>query len=422
MDVERQIDVLIRARYSIIYIVSWEEERVLRTLREIARKRNKKLFTWTVTQGLVEDGGRKVDATTIGAGEALDFALEQDDSAIFVMCDLDPFVEDARVQRKLRDVAHSFRASYKTLIVVSPVLKIPSHLEKDVTVIDYSLPDEEELARLLDRIVNQVRDNPNVTIDLEPEGREVLVKAALGLTASEAEDAFARSVVINGHLGPEDIEVVLTEKEQIIRKSGILEFHSADERFANVGGLDGLKTWLEKRGKAFTEKAREVGLPQPKGALLIGVQGCGKSLTAKAVGSLWQLPLLRLDVGSVFGSYIGSSEQNMRRVMRLSESISPCILWLDELEKGFAGMQSPGVSDSGTTARVFASFITWLQEKTAPVFVIATATTSPPCHRSLCARGALTRYSSSTCRRWRSVRTYSAYIFRGATAILRSST
>ncbi len=373
MDIQKQIDVLMRARYSILYIVSWEEDRVEKTLRAIAEKRDKTMFTWSVTEGMVEIDGRGTNASTTGAVAALDFALEHADPAIFVMRDFDPFLDDTRVERKLRDVARAFESSYKTLVIISPVLTIPDHLQKDVTVIDYPLPDEEELAGLLDGIVQQVKQNPKISVDLEDEHREAVVKAALGLTAAEAEDAFAKALVLNGRLGPEDIEVVLTEKEQIIRKSGILEFYSADEQFGTIGGLDALKQWLIKRGKAFSEKARSFGLPQPRGVLLIGVQGCGKSLSAKAVAGVWHLPLLRLDVGSVFSGIVGSSEQNMRRAMRLAESIAPCILWLDELEKGFAGTQSSSFSDAGTTARVFGSFVTWLQEKTEPVFVIATA-------------------------------------------------
>jgi SpoVK/Ycf46/Vps4 family AAA+-type ATPase len=167
--------------------------------------------------------------------------------------------------------------------------------------------------------------------------------------------------------------VILSEKEQIIRKSGTLEFYRAAEGFGDVGGLDVLKQWMEKRTQAFGQKARDFGLPAPKGILLLGVQGCGKSLSCKAVASQWRLPLLRLDVGKIFSGIVGSSEENMRRAIRMSESVSPTILWLDELEKGFAGTQSSPFSDGGTTSRVFASFITWLQEKTAPVFVVATA-------------------------------------------------
>lgn len=370
---QEQMDVLIRARYSILYVVSWEEDRVEKTIAEIAKKREKKLYTWTITRGLIEQGEGQSDPTTSDPLKALDFIMEADDSALFILRDFDPFLDDPVVERKLRDVAHALRASYKTLIIVSPVLKIPSHLEKDVTVLDYTLPGPAELGKLLDNIIAQVSDNPNIRIELDEQGREQVVKAALGLTASEAENVFAKALVLNSALDLGDIEVVLAEKEQIIRKSGILEFYSASEQFAEIGGLDSLKDWLMKRGKAFSEAARKFGLPEPKGCLLIGVQGCGKSLSAKAVAGLWHLPLLRLDVGSVFAGVVGSSEQNMRRAIRLSESIAPCILWLDELEKGFAGTQSSSFSDAGTTARVFASFITWLQEKTCPVFVIATA-------------------------------------------------
>ncbi len=380
-ETQARIDVLIRARYSILYVVSWEEDRVEKSLAEIAKKRDKKLYTWSITRGMIEAGGDQADPTTTDPLRALDYVMEESEPALFVLRDFDPFFDDPVVERKLRDVARGLRASYKTLIIVSPVLKIPDHLAKDITVIDYPLPEAEDLSKLLDGIVRQVEDNPSIRIELDDDGREQVVKAALGLTAAEAENVFAKALVLNSALDVSDIEVVLAEKEQIIRKSGILEFYSASERFAEIGGLDALKSWLRKRGNAFSERAREFGLPEPKGVLLIGVQGCGKSLSAKAVSGFWHLPLLRLDVGSVFAGVVGSSEQNMRRAIGLAESIAPCILWLDELEKGFAGTQSSSFSDAGTTARVFGSFITWLQEKTKPVFVIATAndiTALPP--------------------------------------------
>ena len=380
-DTRSEMDVLIRARYSILYVVSWEEDRVERVLRDIGEKREKKLYTWTITRGMLQEAGAQADLATTDPLKALDFVMETADAALFVLRDFDPFLDDPVVERKLRDVARSLRASYKTLIIVSPVMKIPQHLEKDITVIDYPLPDMAELTKLLEGIMHQVEGNPSIRIELDEAGREQIVKAALGLTASEAENVFAKALVLNSALDLSDVEVVLAEKEQIIRKSGILEFYSAEEKFAEIGGLDALKEWLGKRGNAFSERAREFGLPEPRGVLLLGVQGCGKSLSAKAVSGFWHLPLLRLDVGSVFGGVVGSSEQNMRRAIRLAESVAPCILWLDELEKGFAGTQSSSFSDAGTTARVFGSFITWLQEKTKPVFVIATAndiTTLPP--------------------------------------------
>ena len=200
--------------------------------------------------------------------------------------------------------------------------------------------------------------------------KQKVIDAAMGLTASEAENVFAKSLVEKGDF---DLKIILSEKEQIIRKSGVLEYYHANENMKEVGGLEELKKWLEKRGKAFTSQARDFGLPEPRGILLLGIPGCGKSLTAKAISSMWQLPLLKLDVGKVFSSFVGSSEENVRRAIATAESIAPSILWLDEIEKGFSGLGSSGQTDGGTTARVFGTFLTWLQEKKTPVFVVATS-------------------------------------------------
>ena len=210
-------------------------------------------------------------------------------------------------------------------------------------------------------------------IELDDDGRERLLQAALGLTLGEAENVFAKIIVQNQRLSGEHVNEVFAEKQQIIRKSGLLEYYAANEEFASVGGLAVLKDWLNKRVVAFTDEARAFGLPAPKGILLLGVQGCGKSLCAKAVSRLWQLPLLRFDMGRMFGSLVGSSEENVRRAIAVAESIAPAVLWVDEIDKAFVGSQSSGVTDGGTTARVFGTFLTWLSEKSAPVFVVATA-------------------------------------------------
>ena len=354
-------------------MLTWEEARIEKDLLEVSERLKKDLFTWSITTGFARMPDGKPDGGTTDPLRALGYLLESKDNGIFLMRDFDPYVKDPTVVRKLRDVARELKMSYKTLIIVSPVMNIPEHLEKDISVLDYQLPDREEIRVLLDRIIAQVSSNPRIQVELDDHEKELLVNAALGLTASEAENVFAKAIVEDGRLDVSDVHVVLSEKQQIIRKSGILEFYPAEEEFSDVGGMDLLKTWLRKRGNAFTERAREFGLPFPKGALLLGVQGCGKSLCAKAVSGLWKLPLLRLDVGSLFSGIVGSSEQNMRRAIRLAESVSPCILWLDELEKSFSGVRSSDVSDGGTTSRVFGSFIQWMQEKTAPVFVIATA-------------------------------------------------
>jgi SpoVK/Ycf46/Vps4 family AAA+-type ATPase len=246
-------------------------------------------------------------------------------------------------------------------------------LDKDVTVLQFGLPKAAEFNRLLDRILEDLRDKPKVRITLTPEAREKLVHAASGLTLKEAENVFAKTLVLDGKIDADDVRIVFSEKQQIIRKSGLLEYYESQERFSHVAGLDNLKLWLNKRTMAFTDRALEFGLPAPKGVLLLGVQGCGKSLCAKAASSLWKLPLLRLDIGRMFGSLVGSSEENMRRAIQTAESVAPAILWIDEIDKAFSGTQGSAGSDGGTSSRVFGTFLTWLSEKTAPVFVIATA-------------------------------------------------
>lgn len=362
--VDVELDILIRARYPIIYVVSWEEKRVEETLREICQKRGKKMLQWTLTTGIAGNAASKDPLA------ALDFIMGAPDQTVFVLKDFHPFINDVAVTRRLRDLVYALKTSYKTLVLLSPLLKLPAELEKEITVVDYQLPTLKDIDRLLEGIIQSVRANPQINTTLAPLEREQILKAASGLTSNEAENVFAKSLVEKRGF---DIDVILSEKEQIIRKSGILEYYRASDAFADVGGMDLLKKWMEQRTSSFTEEAKRYGLPDPKGILLLGVQGCGKSLCAKAIASLWRLPLLRLDVGKVFAGIVGSSEENMRKAIATAESVAPCILWIDEMEKGFAGTQSSPFSDGGTTSRVFGSFITWLQEKQAACFVVATS-------------------------------------------------
>jgi len=380
VDKRREIETLIRARYPILYVVSWEEPRVLSWISEIARKRDKKVFEWSFTTGLVPMGTSLQSQKARGQATrdplvALDMVIDMVEPALFVFKDFHPYLtrQNSAVIRKLKDIAIHLKNSTKTVILVSPVLEVPVELEKEITVVDFPLPTAKEIGELLDRIIDEVRDSAQARIELDGPGRERLLKAALGLTLGEAENVVAKILVNNGRLDADDVASVFSEKQQIIRKSGLLEYCDAREALEDIGGLDLLKEWLRKRGMAFTDRARDFGLPAPKGALLLGVQGCGKSLCAKAVSALWKMPLLRLDVGRMFSSLVGSSEENVRKAVAVAESVAPCILWVDEIDKAFAGSQSSAFSDSGTTARVFGSFVTWLSEKTSPVFVIATA-------------------------------------------------
>lgn len=370
----QEIEDLIKAAYPLIYVVSPEEERVEDLLRDIGRRRGRRLVLWSVTEGFREEANtlsRDV-RDPLRALEAID---GYEDHALFVMRDFHPYLTDPTIVRRLRDLCRNFAHSArhkKHLILLSPIFKAPMELEKDMAVVDFDLPASEEIGRILDGILDSVAPaaRADITSGSDPVRRQSVIDASLGLTANEIRCVLSKSLVRRRDF---DIATILGEKKHIIRKSGILEFFETETRWSDIGGLEVLKDWLNKRQLAFTDPARAFGLPIPRGILLIGVPGCGKSLTAKAVSGLWQMPLLRLDVGKVFSSLVGSSEENIRRAIRTAEAVAPSILWLDEIEKGFSGTRSSGESDAGTTARVFASFITWLQEKSSPVFVIATA-------------------------------------------------
>lgn len=380
MNFQTELETLIRARYPILYIITSEEMRVQNAVVEIAKKRQKKVFEWSYSTGIVPAGTsiqsqKSRSAATKDPLMALDQVIEQVEPAIFVFKDFHPFLtkNNFAVVRKLKEIALHLKNSFKTILLVSPVMEIPTELDKEVTVLNYPLPSREDLSELLDKIIADVKQFKQVKIDLDDAGRERLLQAALGLTLGEAENVFAKIIVKDERLTGDDVSEVFAEKQQIIRKSGLLEYYATDENFSRVGGLTVLKDWLNKRAVAFTSEARDFGLPPPKGILLLGVQGCGKSLCAKAVSNLWQLPLLRFDMGRMFGSLVGSSEENVRRAIAVAESIAPTVLWVDEIDKAFVGSQSSGTTDGGTTARVFGTFLTWLSEKTAPVFVVTTA-------------------------------------------------
>lgn len=362
---------LIKARYSLIYVTSPEEERVEKSLRDLCVEREMRLEVWSITEGFKTLANGQGTRDVKDPMKAIDHVMRSEDRALFVLRDFHPFLKEPAVVRRLRDAATELRKTKKSLLLLSPVTKIPPELEKSVAaIVDWELPNRAEIEGSARRLLPNAPPATQQLIESDPTFMERVVEGALGLTLVEAENVFAKSMVRTHTF---DLETILEEKKQIIRKSGILEYYEHREEFSDVGGMEVLKDWLVKRRHAFSSRARDFGLPLPKGILMIGVPGTGKSLTAKAVGALWQMPLLRLDMGKIFGGLVGSSEENMRNVIKTAEAIAPGILWIDELEKGFSGSQSSGQTDGGTTSRVFGSFITWLQEKTSPVFVIATA-------------------------------------------------
>ncbi|WP_433049064.1 AAA family ATPase [Dactylosporangium sp. CS-033363] len=371
---------LLKARFPVLYVESYEEHRVLSELVAVAAdaglvRTPRPVWTWSATSGLVQPDGAATQYTT-EPDNALDAVLRIQQPGLFVFRDLHNSLGGdvpvlPSVVRRLRDIAAAFKAGAapRTLVIVAPVLRIPADLEKDVTIVDFPLPSEAEIRGVLEAMIAGNAAGGRIRIELDPVGREKFAKAASGLTLNEAENAFARAMVNDGVLDLHDLGVVHEEKRQAVRKSGVLEYVEADVRLDEVGGLENLKRWLAKRDNSWLAAAEEYGLPAPKGVLITGVPGCGKSLTAKAVAAGWGLPLLRLDIGRVFSGLIGSSEQNMRAALRTAEAGAPCVLWVDEIEKGFAS----GSNDGGTSNRVFGTFLTWMQEKTGAVFVIATA-------------------------------------------------
>ncbi|MBE9011906.1 AAA family ATPase [Pseudanabaenaceae cyanobacterium LEGE 13415] len=369
---QEELNILLQAQYPLIYLVTSEEERAEQAISILAQtKPPKRLYLWTVTHGIVEYGQPRsvTQHNTVSPEAAIEWVMRQREPGIFVFKDLHPFIDSPAVTRWLRDAIASFKGTQKAIVLMSPVQTIPIELEKEVVVMDFPLPSMTELNQVLTAQLDLIR-----TRRITTETREKLLKAALGLTRDEAEKVYRKAQVTAGRLTEEEVDIVLSEKKQLIRRNGILEYIEEDETIDSVGGLEELKHWLKQRSNAFTERAREYGLPQPKGMLILGVPGCGKSLIAKTTSRLWGLPLLRLDMGRVYdGSMVGRSEANLRNALKTAESISPAILFIDEMDKAFAGTTGSADSDGGTSSRIFGSFLTWMQEKTSPVFVMATA-------------------------------------------------
>lgn len=383
---EQHLTNLFKARFSFVYIPTWEEIRIVDLITKIANnvktiKSKRDVFIWSSTEGLKKNLKNGQESVNNGNEpiDALNFIDNYNNPGILILKDIHPLLgqnnrnADYNLIRKIRDVAGSLKNAdvSKNVVIIAPSLVLPLELQKDITVVDFDLPTLDEIKSLLNEMI-EMNESSGIVIDLKEDEKEVLCKAAQGLTLQEAENAFARAMVSKGQLTIKELDVILDEKCQVIKKTGILEFIKSDFNMNDVGGLENLKKWLIKRNNSWLGKAqKDYNLPAPKGVLITGVPGCGKSLTAKAMSALWQLPLLRLDVGKIFSGLVGSSEENMRKAIQTAEAVAPSILWIDEIEKGFGG--NGGERDGGTATRVFGTFLTWMSEKTKPVFVIATA-------------------------------------------------
>lgn len=375
-DVFQKLILMIRAYYPVLYLHSYEYYRTKQKIKgivELLRREGKKVnyYQWDCVYGLVQilpDKTEKRIERMQNPLEVLAYILNSKKSGeknIFVLDDINNHIDRDEVKLMFRKIAEATNNNTHA-IILSSIYRLPAELEKYITVLQIPLPKRNELGEVLDIVAKQSK------VKLKTNLRNRLIDAALGMTSMEADLAYCLASVKDG-FDDKSPFTVSSEKEQIIRKSGILDYFPKNESLKDVGGMENLKEWLKKRQLAYDKEARDWGLKEPKGLLLLGVPGCGKSLIAKSIASSWNMPLLRLDVGKVFQGIVGSSEDNIRKAIATAEAVAPCVLWIDEIEKGLSGVQSSGATDGGVTSRIFSTILTWMQEKTAPVFVVATA-------------------------------------------------
>jgi ATP-dependent 26S proteasome regulatory subunit len=356
----------IDAAFPGLYVVSAEELRVEAEFQAITERLGYSLHFWSVVDGLVDVKAKTVKNANDPL-EVLESVTSMPAKSVVLLKDFHLHLTDPNpfLLRKLKDTLLHAKTKQKTLVVLGCRLCLPPELEHELTVVEFKLPGPVELRSVLGGIMESAGIKA-----LDVETRQKALEAASGLTTTEAENAFSLSYAETKTITP---SIIAREKAQAVKKNGLLEIVEVKETLNSIGGLDLLKDWLLRRKDAFSQRAQAYGLPSPKGLLILGIPGTGKSLTAKATAAVFNVPLLKLDAGKLYGGIVGQSEANLRAVINVAEAIAPCCLWIDELEKGFAGSKSSGSTDGGTSARVFGSFLSWMQEKVKPVFVVATA-------------------------------------------------
>jgi len=361
-----QLDLLIRSRTPILWIRQQEEERLRRLLGQAAQRLGQRLLLqWDFVAGLQGLANHQGEAARNPMAALDSFRLvAEPQAAILLLLDFHRYVDDSAICRRLCNLATELRQRPFTLVISAPDLALPRELEANVTVLELPMPEAEEIRLLLEGIASASQS------PLEASALELLVRSCRGLPEQRIRQLAARALARHGGLEAADLDDVLEEKRLALARSDLLEYCPAAADPSEIGGLDQLKRWLERRRLAFSPEAQAYGLPHPRGVLLVGPQGSGKSLTAKAIAHSWGMPLLRLDLGRLFAGLVGASEARSREMIRTVEAMAPCILWIDEIDKGFS---LDGRSDGGTSQRVLATLLTWMAEKSSPVFVVATA-------------------------------------------------
>lgn len=370
----------IMARDTLVFVQSVEEEEVIKNIQALGLGFNQSIIKWNSVENFRDITPRGGMIAMQPMDQILDLHSMLNEianyagDAIFVLQDVSFFMNQNTPPQELANLIRNFKllkrelkSTKKTILVLGVNYNLPQEIVDDFTFISHKRPNKEELFKILiDFVANQHWED---RLTSDEKIKDAIINASAGLTADQARSSFTKAIIKNGQLNNNAIEFLLDQKKQIIQRNDMLEYYEPNTTIDSVGGLKHLKTWLKKRKKAFSAEAKELAIPEPKGLLIFGVPGGGKSLTAKAVSTMWQMPLLRFDIGRVFGQYVGQSETNMREALAIAEAISPCILWIDEMEKGFAGASG----GHETTTRVLGNFLTWMQEKTTTVFVIATA-------------------------------------------------
>lgn len=374
MDIKRDVTGLLRARNTLLWIVSREEARVEKAIVESAGAAKMQTRFWDCATGLSDASGKGL-ADIRDPNAMLAYIRETTTSpTVYVMRDLHAWIKDPVTQRNLRSLVRWLQtvptSEGRAIVVLSPSSDVPPELTGHATLLDYPLPDREEIARIVDDTISSLPET--LRAGALTGGRDAVIDASLGLSAQEAENCYAKSLVSSK---PPRIDpaTVNSEKKRIVAREKVLTWYDPDPGgLESIGGLENLKRWLVQRKLAFSAEARAYGLPAPKGIVLVGMSGCGKSLTAKCAATVFGVPLVRVDFGGLKSKYVGDSEANLRRALAQAEAMAPCVLWADEIEKAFAGATGEQ-GDGGVSADAMGAFLTWMQERKGSVFVIATA-------------------------------------------------
>lgn len=368
----KDLELLIRSRYGLIIMDSAELARVETITRLVADRLGIPLFTWSRSKGLLRDGAAGPIYGTTDAAQALGHIDASRFDALYLLEGFDTLLGNAAIADRLREVATACGPRAGAIVIAAPGLTLPEPLRQLSATLRLPPPELDEFRNLIEHLVRDLRHRINVKVEISPNAMARLLNNLKGLTLLEAEKILTKAIVEDGRLADHDLAHIIEYKKQIVEREGVLEYYPLEQTMDSVADLAGLKDWLRKRTHIITspQKAAEFGLEFPKGLLLVGVPGCGKSLCAKAVAMEWGLPLLKLDPGNLYNKYIGESEKNFKRAMDTAERLAPCVLFIDELEKAFA---SGGSEDGGVSQRVLGTFLSWLQDRRGEVFTVATA-------------------------------------------------